>query len=624
MSLHFKKVFFVLFALTSWKIFSTEVGLLFVPSDLEAKLTTSSREAFLNEEEDEEEGKQESEASGENSDDLKAMQELVVEALKKSVARNGASLVESGTIICSDKFTKSDITKLVELRVAQVQFDLISSNEINFESDVNKDIKQIKKNVKAFRAAFIPEEELDRQTRWARRDVTNSEDKETPTIDFFMQSKNIDEAFLLFENESEGFEQQFNSAQLIYVLEDILFVKKVSVTGSIQIIIYINLALYNLWDMENLKEAAPIEIIASGFNEDQSKAVSGAIEVIPKQLIRELSQYVIASGELAIVELIKKNEVVVSCGYNQDIFVGQKLVVTAPVLNRDKSVAMGTKGILVVYKVEEDYAYCRAAYIKRGEALQIGDRIKIEKQVGLLTDVYISFLGGMNKEADYDSSSLRMSSGVSQLPDNASYFSEMVGLIGIRETVLHGCYLVRPFFGIDLFIDGVSGSGTSNFNPEKLFYLGNLEGEGFLYRKDMLGLLRPYVGFNINWHLNRVTLSPELAFGFIFNKRVDFDGDPSSVIGSSSGTDYNPIPGSGFNYFTVSSALNISVVLTSRFNFICNIGYEKWLGNLVELKGKISPVGQGKGDAQYIDTGDFIKFFDWQYLKFGVGFSVSY
>ena len=619
-------IFFLLFAILTFGLSAQEVGLLFIPSDIKTTITEPTKNSSVDAEAEE---NSQREVSSEVSQDSVANEDLtqrIVATLRDGVMRNGASLVESGIIITNQQFSKKEVEQLVALRVAQVYYDLAHDNSINFDSDLPnpKSDKNFKKKIVDFRSRFSLEEEEDIKIRWGVADSESSDETKTLSIDTFLPAKEVKESFTLLERGENNFKHQFIHSTLFYVLDDILFVKKRSVNGSIQIILSLVLKLYNFWDLENLKQANQIEITVSGFNANEEEALNQGLASIPSQLIHALSSYVVSSGELAIVELINKGEVVVSCGLNQDIYVGEKLVVVAPIMGRSKKIEMGTKGLLVVYKVEDDYAYCRRLYVKRGEQLQIGDRIKIEKQVGLSTQLYASYLGALNKEADYDSSVLRMSSGVSQLPNNASYFSEMVGLLGIRETVLYGCYVVRPFFGLDLFIDGVAGSGSTQFNPEKLFYLGSLEGEGFLYRKDMLGLLRPYLGFSINWHLNRVILSPELAFGFIFNKRIDFTGDSGSAEGSRSGSDYNPIPGTGFNYFTVSSALTVAVVLNSRVNFICNLGFEKWIGNLVELKGKISSGEKSKDDVPFIEASDFIKFFDWQYIKFGVGFSVSY
>lgn len=562
---------------------------------------------------------------------------FLFDALEKAMDRLSVSLIGSGELFQNQNFTKEEIDLLIRYREATVASYLyLLSPSIAREAQAEKS-----------ESDFVPEDETDKEAseehssleegeaslaaeaanETLQTEILSEEEKEAKRIAFFNQLMEPEEQLavstLLAKAENQEFSSRFNQTSVISVVESVGLEKRDSLNQFHQIILRIDLTLHSF----EIKTEEPMEkklqIVLSGFKESEEEAFLQAVSFLPKQLMREISGYLVEKGESAVIEILDSNEMVVSLGSKEGIFIGK----TFSLLTKKKGhSSLAVKGQLKAYKVEEDYCYCELLFLKSGEEILVGDRVEADPFIGLETQVVVGFMGSMLSSSDFKNDGLRLFEGQSQAPNHCGFFSENFGYIGVREVLNYGMNLIRPFVGFDFFLDGLKGSGNTTWNPEKVWLLGSIENEGFLYRRDFMGIIRPYVGFNLNWQLNRVTISPEMAIGFILGKRLDFSGESSSSYGVASKTDYAPIAGSAFQYFTFTSLLNIEVRLDRRFSVLFNAGYDGWLGNMFELKGKIKPerAGATPEDSVNVTGNDFLKYFDWQFFRIGVGFTVRY
>lgn len=362
-----------------------------------------------------------------------------------------------------------------------------------------------------------------------------------------------------------------------------------------------------------------IEFTVAGFDQDLEISFLNAVSHIKEQLIANILLLTERNrGKRSVLDIIDRDEIVVRYGKADGVVKGSTFSLVRYVDDKEGNRKAKTFGQAIAYKVDEEVTYCRILFLD--DPVFVGDLVQLDSRIGLTTVIRTGFLGSLNKVTDFSGGSGSMTSGAIQ--SNLSTFSEYLAFVGIREIIDYGTSWIRPFFGLDFFLDGKKGSGDQSHSSEQLFALGQIEGVGFSYRESFTGLIRPYIGFQMELNLNRVTLAPQLAVGAIFNAPFSFSSVQGEAYTPPSGNSYESIPGSVFNYFTVEAGLDVEVRINSRFSFIFNAGYQSWIGNLIALKPLLS---KKEGvDASLLHQEDFLKFFDWQFLTLGMGFSVSY
>lgn len=560
-------------------------------------------------------------------------------ALIKAIDRIAISLVDSGVILQNNFLSKEEIDLLLRYKAKDFASILLKKKIERNDGQKEESQALAEKRVLADEAKEQKEkdekenssasegESLSQAEVIEEKSIVKEEENQAELLAVELSAEEQEQALVLLKRkENQELAAFVDRAGFWGIVKSIQLEMRDSLNQFSQAVVRIALEIHSFDERKEVYLKKELEIVLSGFKLSFDEAFNEAISFLPKQLMREFSGYLVEKGEASVVEILDSNEVVLSLGRQDGVFVGKTFSLLMKNTKKGGALQPAVKGQLKVYKVEENYCYCELLFLNPGEVVLVGDRVEADPFIGLETQVIVGFMGSLLEVSDYKNDGFHLFEGQSQAPSHASFFSENLGYIGIREVVNYGMNLIRPFFGLDFFVDGKKGTGTASSNPEKLWLLGSVEKEGFLYRKDFMGMVRPYVGFNLNWQLNRVTISPEMALGFIFGKRLDFNGESGSPYGVSSGTDYAPIAGSGFHYFTFTSLLNAEVRLDRQFSLLLHAGYDGWLGNMFELKGRIKPELKGATaeDATAITGEDFLKFFDWQFFRIGVGFSVKY
>ncbi len=467
-----------------------------------------------------------------------------------------------------------------------------------------------------------PESQVESQSPEATSQV-----EEAPTENALVAETSVEnmagsiEAFetekLLLSNGNSVSAENFAKVTRFWTLRDIKISKKESLNKFIYTAINLEFEIFEQRKDSLFNEA--IIITVAGFDADAQKSFQNALSEIPKQLLSQLVGQEDEISGTGVVEILNASEIIVNLGKNDDVLKGSTFTLIKYVDGSDNDKLVKVFGQVIVYHVLEEYSYCQILYAD--DEILVGDAVRFDKRIGLTTQVRSGFLGAMNLQSDLDTSGLGISTGHVQA--GAGFFGEMLGFVGVRQIVDYGTSLVRPFFGLDFFIDGAVGTEVGGISPDKLYAVGNIEGEGFAYRRSFLGLMRPYLGFQLEWNLNRVTLAPNLAAGFIFNAPFAFvDG---GQVGSlpPSGSEYESVAASVMNYFTLETGLDVEVRIDQRFSFLFNVGYQAWVGNSINLKGVID-TNLAEGAVSLVENEDFLKFYDWQFLTIGMGFSVSY
>lgn len=432
----------------------------------------------------------------------------------------------------------------------------------------------------------------------------------------------IDQANLLMDSQFEGIGEFIDDLGFYFVVKDLILKRKVSMKKYHYAEIRFVLDVYQ-FSGESIAPTS-LNIAVAGFQVSAQKAFDQALDAVKNQMLTELSAYQVVTGRLAVVEILDKDEVVINSGSSSSVYKGATFSVVKyheSLLGIREEVVVGQ---LIVYKVTESHCFCEVLYLL--DDIFVGDKVIRDKRIGLSTSVEMSFMASVATQTDDLGASdfingTEEESHFDQHEDFIGAFSEFIGMIGLRETVDYGSELIKPFFGFDIFLDGnkaglyelTMGGVDMDYSAVELYYLGVIVGNSFKKYRSFSGLLRPYVGASMNWNLNRVTLSPQLALGMIFNKRLELeDGNEHTTM---------PIPGSGLNYFTVTAGVDIKVRLNPQFTFDVKLGYDYWLGKKIDLADAVVEQDPLRGD---ILADDFVKFFDQQFVKVGVGFTVGY
>jgi hypothetical protein len=209
---------------------------------------------------------------------------------------------------------------------------------------------------------------------------------------------------------------------------------------------------FTIIDVEKVETTAFFSIEATGRGEPREEAINSAIQGITPSLTERLETVSVLRKEIAIVDVIKPWEVVIGAGQGAEVRIGDEFTMSGDDAEQ--------QGLLVVKRVEEDYAFANVVHSTREP--RSGDTVEKLLRVGAETAGYTHLFLGEQKSL----------------------------AIGIRQYIRRGFYSVRPLLGLEVPLQ-LGGNSVIPFGYP----------------------LNVYLGGELNWYLGRFQFVPMAAVG---------------------------------------------------------------------------------------------------------------